>query len=286
VGGSWVTIVAKEVRSTGDKFTIEDYQIVNGCQTSFVLHECRDEVLSDEGVLVPIRLIATRNEEVKNSIIKATNRQTEVTEEQLFALTDFPKKLEAFFPSFDGKKKLFYERRPKQYAASDTVEKVRVVGMTAVVRAFASMFLEKPHGTTRNYKNLLKQIGTEIFHKDHILEPYYAAAYAHYRLEFLFRRQLLPADLKPARYHLLLGARYKITRQALPRLNSHDMRRYCEVLLNDLWDDTRSTEIFQAAAEDVRRIARDKLHRDNIRTEDFTKNLLSRQSRKFRFPAK
>jgi hypothetical protein len=29
-----VTIVAKRVNPTGDKFLIEDYQIVNGCQTS------------------------------------------------------------------------------------------------------------------------------------------------------------------------------------------------------------------------------------------------------------
>lgn len=43
---------------------------------------------------MPVRLIATQDDGVKNAIIKATNRQTLVTEEQLFALSEFPKKLE------------------------------------------------------------------------------------------------------------------------------------------------------------------------------------------------
>jgi hypothetical protein len=37
-----ITVVAKRVSPTGDKFVVEDYQIVNGCQTSYVLHECRE----------------------------------------------------------------------------------------------------------------------------------------------------------------------------------------------------------------------------------------------------
>lgn len=64
---------------------------MNGCQTSYVLHEMRDSL--DERVMIPVRIIATQDEALKNAIIKATNRQTPVTEEQLVALSDFPKKL-------------------------------------------------------------------------------------------------------------------------------------------------------------------------------------------------
>jgi len=35
----------------------------------------------------------TRDDGIKNAIIKATNRQTLVSDEQLFALSDFPKQL-------------------------------------------------------------------------------------------------------------------------------------------------------------------------------------------------
>ena len=140
-----VTVVAKQVRLTGKRFVIEDYQVVNGCQTSYVLHETRENLSSD--VLVPIRLVATQDTNVRNSIIKATNRQTLVTDDQLFALSDFPKNLEAYFLTYEGDQRLYYERRSKQYSATRGIEKVRVIDLRTLVRAFASIFLELPHRT-------------------------------------------------------------------------------------------------------------------------------------------
>lgn len=267
-----VTVVARRVSPTGNKFLLEDYQVVNGCQTSYVLHECR-ACLTDE-VMIPVRLIATQDDNIKNAIIKATNRQTQVSEDQLFALADFPKKLEAYFPTFDGKKKLYYERRSRQYSGVAGVEKVRVISMTHLVRAFAAVFRGLPHRTTRNYKALLRGVGTDIFNKDHRLEPYYVAAFGHYRLEFLFRNQLLQADLKPARYHLLLAYRILVSGEALPAINSHEMARTCNELMINLWDDDGSRAVFETASELVRSVAAGNLHRDNIRTEPFTVALL------------
>jgi hypothetical protein len=270
-----VTIVAKRVQATGNRFLLEDYQVVNGCQTSYVLHEERAS-LSDR-VYVPVRLIATADPEIRNSIIMATNRQTAVTEDQLFAMTEFPKKLELYFPTFDGRQKLHYERRSRQYSSIDGVEKVRVIDLRTMVRAFASMFLEQPHRTTRNFKALLKTVGTDIFGPEHRLEPYYVAAYAYYRLEFFFRNQLLPAELKPARYHMLMAFRMLVAGSgALPAMNSNEMSRFCEPLMNALWDDERCKDLFDGAAELVREVADGNLHRDNIRTEPFTDGLKER----------
>lgn len=267
-----VTIVARRVRPTGNKFFLEDYQIVNGCQTSYVLHECRAGLSED--VMIPVRLIATQDENIKNAIIKATNRQTVVTEDQLYALSEFPKKLESFFPTYEGKKKLYYERRSRQYNGVEGIEKVRVISMTALVRAFAAVFLELPHRTTRNYKALLRSVGKDIFGKDHRVEPYYVAALAHYRLEFLFRNQSLSAELKPARYHLLLASRILMNNANLPAMNSHEMARYCNTLMESLWDDDTARTAFGNAEACVRDIAQGNLHRDNVRTESFTNDLL------------
>ena len=269
-----VTIVARRIRPTANKFLLEDYQVVNGCQTSYVLHECRAGL--DDDVMVPVRLIATQDDNIKNAIIKATNRQTQVTEDQLFALSDFPKKLEAYFPTFEGKKKLYYERRSRQYNGVANIEKVRVINMTVLVRAFAAIFRVLPHRTTRNYKALLRGVGTDIFNKNHCLEPYYVAAFAHYRLEFLFRNQILPAELKPARYHMLLAYRILVNGETLPPMTSHEMERHCCVLMDSLWDDDASKKHFEHAAAHVRAVAGGNLHRDNIRTEPFTEALLKR----------
>jgi len=259
-----------------NRFLVEDYQIVNGCQTSFVLHECRD--LLNERVMVPVRLIATQDDGVKNAIIKATNRQTLVTEEQLFALSEFPKKLESYFPTFDSRQRLFYERRSRQYNGVAGIEKVRVINMTVLVRAFASMFLELPHRTTRNYKALLKQVGSEIFNSEHRLEPYYVSAFSHYRMEYFFRNQTLDAELKPARYHLLMAYRLLTRQDSPPRMNSHEMERYCKGITESLWDDERCRVTFEAAASHIRAVAAGNMHRDNIRTEAFTQNLNTRLS--------
>ena len=50
-----ITIIARTLQPTGNNFTIEDYQIVNGCQTSHVLFNQWDNL--DENVMVPVRLI-------------------------------------------------------------------------------------------------------------------------------------------------------------------------------------------------------------------------------------
>lgn len=268
-----VTIIAKRIIPTGNRFVIEDYQVVNGCQTSFVLHETRD-CLNDK-LQIPIRLVATDNAEIKNSIIKATNRQTEVPEEQLIALSDFPKKLEAYFPTFEGEKKLYYERRSRQYSSDNSIEKVRVTNMTMLVRAYASFFLGYPHRTTRNYKALLKSVGSEIFAKDHKLEMYYVAAYANYKLDQLFKSGFIDPALKPARYHFLYLFRLKIHNNTLPRPNSNEMVRLCDRFNEILWNDEKTKEIFTACSEIIYVAADGNLHRDNIRTEPFTETIKS-----------
>jgi hypothetical protein len=50
-----ITIIAKSLQTTGDKFNMEDFQIVNGCQTSHVLFDQRDQL--DDSVKIPLRLI-------------------------------------------------------------------------------------------------------------------------------------------------------------------------------------------------------------------------------------
>ena len=156
--------------------------------------------------MIPLRLIATKNRNVTNSIIRATNRQTKVEEEQFFALTDFAENLEQFFQAFPEQRRLYYERRSRQYDRLP-ITTTRVVTHSNLVRAVAAMFLNAPHQTTRSYKALKGNVGREIFAKGHRLEPYYLAALALYRLDINFRTQRIEPKLKPARFHILLAAR-------------------------------------------------------------------------------
>ncbi len=268
-----VTVVAKRLSATGNKFVLEDYQIVNGCQTSYVLHEVQASTPLDDSVLVPVRLVATEDESIRNAMIRATNRQTQVTEDQMLAVLEFPKKLETFFSTFKGKHALYYERRSRQYSGMHDIEKVRIVGIATLVRAYASVFLEIPHRTTRNYRALLDSVGKLIFRENDRLAPYYAAAFAHYRLEFLFRSGALDSKLKPARYHILMAFRNLAETNPPPAMSSKDMEDYCKNLMATLWDDDKSKSLFLEAAELVKSVADEDLTRDNIRTEPFTRKL-------------
>ena len=117
-------------------------------------------------VAVPVRLIGTQDEEVINAIIRATNRQTQVTEDQFFALEEFPKKLEQFFQTFPAEQRSTMSVRSRQYDRLQ-IEKTRVITQPTVIKAFAAMFLQEAHRTTRNYSALKDKVGKDIFGKGH-----------------------------------------------------------------------------------------------------------------------
>ena len=268
-----ITIIARDVRPTGNKFVIEDYQIVNGCQTSHVLFEQAEK--NDKSVAVPVRLIGTQDENVIKAIIRATNRQTEVTEDQYFAIEEFPKQLEEFFQTFPAQQRLYYERRSRQYDRL-AIEKTRIITQPNVIKAFAAMFLEEAHRTTRNYSGLKGKVGKEIFGKGHKMEPYYASAVALYKLEYLFRNGKLEPKYKPARFHILLAVRLLGNPDPLPRfMNSRDMENYCKPILTALWDSAKCDELIERAAKIVEVAVGSNFDRDNIRTEPTTKKVIA-----------
>ena len=265
-----VTLVAKSLNTVGNRFHIEDYQIVNGCQTSHVLYNQRESLTPS--VYVPIKVIATADDTITNEVIKATNRQTQVKTEELYALTDFEKKLEAFYTTYEERKKLFYERRSKQYNGVPGVEKVRIITRNTQIKAFASMFLDEPHRAGRYYGTLLKTIGGDLFSADHQPLPYYTAAFGYYKLEYLFRNTSLSPDYKPYRYHLLMILRYQVNGTRLPNLSvARKIDPYCQSLLDVLWDDDLALAAYKEAIKIIELVSEgDDIDRNILKTQAFT----------------
>ena len=266
-----ITLIARTLVPSGNRLSITDFQIVNGCQTSHVLFDNR-ELLTDK-VMVPARIISTDDEGVIKAVVRATNRQTEVKEEQFFALQEFPKQLEQYFQSFeDPMKRLYYERRTCQYDRMQ-IEKSRVITEANVVRSFASIFLDEAHRTTRNYRSIRDKVAKEIFVKGHRIEPYYLAAFMFYRLDTLFRLRKLEAKYKPARFHIMMAARMRASSEPIPKMQANAMASYCEALLEKLWDQAESERLLFDAVAIVSQAAQEDFKRDNIRTEPFTKKV-------------
>jgi AIPR protein len=88
-----VTVVAKEVTRKRDNFTISDYQIVNGCQTTNILAHAREKAAD---IMVPLRIIGSRDADFVSKIIVGTNKQNEVRQDQFLALLPFMKDLETY----------------------------------------------------------------------------------------------------------------------------------------------------------------------------------------------
>ena len=237
-----VTIVCgTQIQKTGDIFTIEDYQIVNGCQTSHVIYNNQSQ-LAQKDFQIPIKLIALNDENVKNKVIKATNRQTEVKDEELAALTDFQKLLEEYYQAIQGEShRLYYERRSQQYRADSKVERIRIVNIATQIRAFASMFLGQAHIASRYYGNLLKTVEQSIFVANHAPAAYYLSALALFRFEGLIRKKIIDQKYRPFKYHLVYALRLYLQDTSMPDIGTNKFEKYCNGLIQKLQDDVHCT---------------------------------------------
>lgn len=241
-----VTIVASALTPAANRFTIRDYQVVNGCQTSHILHECQN-IDGIDNVYVPIKIIVTENDEIKTAITLATNSQTEVKTEQLEALNVFQKRLELYYNAESKSFPLYYERRSQQYNSDAGIKKTQIVSIPIQIKAFASMFLSSPHLVSGYYGTIVKRFSGKIFNEEHKYSPYYISAFAHYRIEQYFRSGDLKTEYKKARFHLLYLVRLLMTGEALPQFNSHKIESSCEDMKKTLMDESNSLAIFQKA---------------------------------------
>ncbi len=246
-----VTIVARSITPVGDDFTLRDYQIVNGCQTSHVLFYNKEKLTNS--LFLPIKLIATESSELTNLVIKATNWQTEVKQEAFIALEPFQKRLEEFYASIlVPNQKLYYERRSKQYEADDT-PKFRVVSLTTQTKCFVAMYFEAPQSTHRYYGELLNANRKLIFQDDHDPQPYYCWAYANFLIEREFRVGRVPYSLKPYRYHLLFLLRLFVAPNETIslQLGAKKTKEFSQRLLELLNDSVALQEALQKAKRTI-----------------------------------
>lgn len=277
-----ITMIARNLTSLRrDQFRVEDYQIVNGCQTTNVLFDQKADVVGD--INVPLKLIVTEDEDVIKSIIRGTNRQTKVEDDQFFALTDFAEQLEDYFETFPDEHRVYYERRSGQYNRQN-IQNTRIVPHRNLVKLVASIFLESPHQAARRYSSLRESVGRDIFAKGHKLEPYYVSAYSAYKLDVGFRVGRIDAKLKAARFHILLAMRYLANPAPMPRKNAKDMEAYCKKIMDILWSNPKADELCAAAAKLVEEVADSNytrnedggFDRDDIRTQGFTEKVIAR----------
>ncbi|WP_208866845.1 AIPR family protein [Caulobacter radicis] len=86
-----ITIVSPDVRLQGNTLHLTNFQIVNGCQTSNVLFENKDNL---DDIMVNIKVVETQNEDVFSELVRATNSQSKVEDNQFLSLKPIIKRVE------------------------------------------------------------------------------------------------------------------------------------------------------------------------------------------------
>lgn len=274
-----ITIIARQIIVTGPRITLCDYQIVNGCQTSHVLYQKRN-VAGIDNLCLLVKLIASTDREVRNSIIIGANSQTAVMREQLIALSETQEQIEQYYNAVKKTERLYYERRSKQYNLDNRVPAYKIVTIPMQIKAMVSMFLNEPHNVNGYYGCIVEKLqkgSNKIFSEDYKLDIYYTCGFAYYKMMQLFERGELPRQFKSVRYHLLLSMRlvYENGKEAMPNLNNKRMPDYCDginVLLNE---DKPCVSLFKEAHSLlVRALGRTYVKSNDCQDEKLTMNLI------------
>ena len=265
-----ITVISKSIDRKGDTFSIEDYQIVNGCQTTNILAHIKDNV---EGISVPLRLIGCSDIDFVSSVIVGTNRQNEVKEEQFWAMRPFMKDLEEYCASQGGDGRIFIERRDNQYR-DISIERTRIFKPSDLMKAAAAMFFHQPHRAARDHRGIRNEFADRIFAEGHNVELYYVAALALYKFDFLVRT----AKIDRSRAIFKFYALYSLFREHWKSPNILDaspksQKKVKDAVVSILNDSERFLTKFESVAIHLEKIiaeagvtSREKI-RDYIRTE-------------------
>lgn len=225
-----ITIVSPDVRVQGNILHLENFQIVNGCQTSNVLYECRNQLTGS--VMVNLKVVETSNEDVFSELVRATNSQSKVEETQFLSLRPIMRRIESYFNTYEGQEgRLYLERRDRQYVGRD-IPVVRTFNVNIATKCVAAMFLQRPDLAYRYPKRMYELHGEEIYSDDTKEIVFYAACLTLYRLHLLVASADIPQNMRKYKWHLIVLVRAIIAGKELPKLNSNRMETYCTKIID------------------------------------------------------
>lgn len=286
-----ITIVAKNIHRTGDKFNITDFQIVNGCQTTSVLYQIKEKI---ENVQIPLRLIASDKNDFISKVILGTNSQNTIKPEQLWALKPFLKELEEFFQN-KREADLRLERRAHQYQSSGE-EKTRIIQLKELVKSTVAIFFDKPHMAARDWRKIKTENEKDLFIQGQAPLAYWAAAYASYQFDYLIRNEKsVDSSFKLYKYFIIyfLAAEHgiikrdlQVSRDGTDRLNKfikfinnrNDFKIRCVNLANEIESflvDTHMSHTTSKSREEMRDAVRQQAFYDALvktRSKPINKN--------------
>ena len=262
-----ITIISPDVKMQSNRISFENYQVVNGCQTSNVLFSCKDEI--DENAMITIRIIEATDPDIIADIVRATNSQSKVDENQFLSFSPFVRRLEKYFETTEdvtGKEvKLYFERRNGQYRNLG-IPKKKVFSIGEVSRAAGSTFLLVPDLASRYPNKFVKEKSEQLFNEKNKEEAFYAASLIDYRFKQLSTRGKILNKYAIYKWHILTLFGFIATSTNPPSLqNKKNVTAYANKIIKICCDESAYTKTFERAVEIIEEIGLRK-DRDEVRS--------------------
>jgi hypothetical protein len=222
-----VTIVSPDVRVQGNELFLRDFQIINGCQTSNVLYENRAALGPEANLMV--KVVHAKEPTFVEDIVRSTNRQSKVQDEQFLATIEALKGIEKYFDARNenDEQRLYFERRKNQYLGRG-IPAIRVFDVKHLARCVGAMFVERPDLASRYPNRLTSELKDAVYNPQFDEEIYYTAALAHYRIGLHFGNQRIDQKFSNLKWHLLMGIKILLDEGEGANLSHRKIRDLCE----------------------------------------------------------
>ncbi|MEG4406899.1 AIPR family protein [Microcoleus sp. MON2_D5] len=268
-----ITIISPNVKVQSDSIYIENFQIVNGCQTSNVLYENKS-ILSDETMLT-IKVVEATDPDVISEIVRATNSQTKVEDIQFLSLKPIIRKVEDFFEALaedsDEEIKLYFERRDRQFVGQGIPDK-RIFDIKQCSRAVVSMFLERPDLAARYPTQMLEELHEKLFDERNKEIAFYTASLALYRIQLLIGNKKIPYNFGKYKWHMLMCIKYLICGNKGPDLTSNNLEKFCKRIIEVCKNLNDESLNYFKQVEDVIKQAGE-VNRDKLKAKSYAEEL-------------
>ncbi len=148
-----VTLICSEATSNAKTYSLSNIQIVNGLQTSHEIFETlRDPVAPEVGErMLLVRIIVTDVAATRDMVIRATNRQTAITDASLRATDEVQRNIEDYFLTHGW----YYDRR-KGFYKNEGKDPSKIVSIQFLGAAVTAMGLSRPDKSRGKPTSLLK----------------------------------------------------------------------------------------------------------------------------------
>lgn len=149
-----------EVKPGNETILIDNPAIINGCQTASTIAEVyNEEKIKQNTAFVLIRIIKSKNEDVRRKIIISSNTQTAVRNRDLISEDQIQKELETHFLTLG----YYYERKKGLYAGKP---QDKIIDLEKAAQYYLALYLQKPAEAKNKKSEIYKSYRDQIFNKN------------------------------------------------------------------------------------------------------------------------